>query len=327
MKSKADQIYRLLRSELDDKDPIENVNVLLSRHATLKDWEKRIPSEFCGSMPDFVNEFSRRTQELNRVESALPSEYRSKSVSGVQQLVTRNEILSAAEAKIPPDVRGDLSSIMKTLADRHQHLQAIEQVMPLTDSKQVEIFLSSLDGLISLLNSILLIITGLNLNIRFPIASPVQTKLLATIRDFKTATENRRREVEALLARAKSVGFIGINLRSAVDFLIEISIDEIKQHVVEKVHRELADVREVALKERTLIENQNAQLSRRADELRAQISHIQEEMNRKEMELLQKLECEKKNLRQAELTLEKAERVKEELIQVIAGRPADIIAI
>jgi chromosome segregation ATPase len=327
MKGKTDQIQRLLRSGLDETDPIESVNLLLSRHAILKDWEKRIPSEFRGSMPDFVNEFSRRSQELSQAVSALPSEYRSNFVSGVQRIVARNEMLSAAEASIPSDVRGDLPSVIKTLAGRHRNLQAIEQVMPLAEPKQVETFLASLDGLMSLLNSIFSILTGMNLNIRFPIASPVQTKLLATIRDVKTATENRRREVEALLARAKSAGFIGVNLRSAVDFIVEAAVDEVKQRVVETVHRELADVREVALRERTILENQKAQLNRRVDELRAQITHLQEEMGRKEMDLVKKLDVEKNNLRQVELSLEKAERVKEELIQLLSGRPADTIAL
>lgn len=124
-------------------------------------------------------------------------------------------------------------------------------------------------------------LSGSPRRISFPLARPVSQKLIDLIREIKYRAD----EAQQVLSRAAASGFQGSSCNDALDFLIHAAADSERQKAIFQKHKELADLRLTAEKERKITEKQLEKSQSKIRDLKETISELQSESMIKEQEL------------------------------------------
>jgi 23S rRNA pseudoU1915 N3-methylase RlmH len=157
----------------------------------------------------------------------------------------------------------------------------------------------------------------------YPLSKALQDRLISLITEFKERTDRYQKEIQAILARAMSIGFHGTSAVDAVAFIVEGEVESERQRISAQVHQDLLDVRTAGERERTLAEEQKAKASQKIADLRNALAALTSKTADKESELLTQIGAERAKSRKFADDLENERRIHEELMMVIAGNAAD----
>ncbi|OHT06043.1 hypothetical protein TRFO_05684 [Tritrichomonas foetus] len=163
-----------------------------------------------------------------------------------------------------------------------------------------------------------------SITLRLPISPQIKEKLWKILTEMKQKMNDTDEKIIHILTKAKRAGYEGIDPCDAVKFLEETATLYEQQRVNEFFHGQVSSIRELMNEQHKTYESTKNKYNRQAKEQKEMLLEMQEKFALREEEMMQ--ECEDVNNQMIALKeeLEKANKLKTEILRLACGQAADM---
>ena len=347
-------MIKLIPAEFKDDSAVDRLSAWKRKYEDMQTERAKIQSYIPSnaSISEEVKKMSEQLQELSEekeqlakmlnsadIESAVASLLNTKKTfDDVQTIIASQDIVGAAEALVANNnilqrVTEALScsepgNLEERANDIQNKLTNVVQSLGLTSEADMSAKVAELrEGLQEasrLITQILSLLSNTSkVNIQIPMEASQEKQLLSIIENFRQKAEKALGDVEEILKRGRSLGYNGTVAMESVDFIVQVAVDEEKQHGLERMHQELTSLRTMHEKERSAMDQQKQKLKKKIEEQREIVAQVQEKSAQKEEEYLLEIEKEQRAARFAQNECDREKRIHEELMRVIGGEATD----
>lgn len=331
------QIEEILRSK---EELIEQMNDLRSLFPLTKSQEE-LKLSVTGLMEETESLNKLKTEVCNLLSEQFPE---TETVGEQEEIPSklRRLLKEKEELCVLLGVKEDLKSAVEILIDQKTSLKkeyddmydALSQLRSLLDcDSNNELVKKVSDQKVALKSSSELFIkfietlTGpmtVSASMQLPISPQMKEKLFTILSQMKTKMIENDEVINQILNKAKRAGYAGNDLNEAVTFLEETAVLYEQQRVNEEYHGQVSSIRELMSKQGKNYDDAKKQFKSMNQEQQAKLNELQEKFNLREEEILSENEENKKKILSLQDDLEKANKVKTELLRLACGQPAEM---
>ena len=220
------------------------------------------------------------------------------------------------------DTEDPVSSLRELLKEKKKIAELVE--LENGPNGDVESLVKCYASSSSFLCHILSILTRTNVKLKFPMTESAKSQYAEFATHLVDEHDEITNEKRAVMKRARAQGYLERGtLEEAVDVIVSTEVGNEKQKILEEMHAHAQNVRLIQEKERQGFEKSKESYKQTIEELRAQISEMQERNLAKDEQRHDEIAEHKSSSVEMERKYEREKRIHEELMRLLKNSIVD----
>ena len=299
--------------------------------------------EIINNLTSILNQKNKLDDQMNHLRSMFPDSKLHESIykkipNDIDDLSNQLKSILKEKEEVAKILNADDNNIKKTCEDlvneNNKLRKLIKEIKQITNTESDEEVPNCVKSMKETINSssdlfirLLEILAGplaAPAALKLPVPQQVQEKLWSILTSLKQKLTETDEKIVQILTKAKKAGFNGSDAFDAVTYLEDIASIYEQQRINEEYHQQVSDLRQIMDKQHKTYEMTRNKYLAQTKENKETIADLQEKFSLREAELLKENEDSQKQIASLREDLDKANRIKSELLRFSCGQPVDI---
>ena len=163
-----------------------------------------------------------------------------------------------------------------------------------------------------------------NITLTYPFSPSFSAQIIEDCHNLIRKLENSVKSINTVLNECKGNGYSGDDLQEAVHYLVNHLVEIERRKSIEKHVNEIGELRKIHSQEVSILTQNKEKTMEQVKKCREQIIALEKQFQAKEDNYINDLENLKTEQYSLSDKLRKQQRIKDELITFVSGKPADI---